>query len=446
MGKTIAIIGVNGYPALTLLPLLESDPDVDTIIGIDRTPWRGGSSKIAFFREDFFGTRMTELLKDADVVYHLAFFEDDLSDGQGSFDRTVTESNYLFTACAQNSVEKIIFLSSTAVYGLQKSPGLFVTEDVPTTSVRDGKHYHHSAVQIEAFAESFFHRYPGFTCTILRSAMPIGPNIDNTLEKSLSMKFLALPSGENRRIQFIHEDDLGQALYLAFKKDIPGVFNVAANDSVSIRWCFRKACVNVVPLPELLARKIADIGFRLRLFPFSGNWIRFLCRSIAVDSSTLQAATGWNPAYTSGNALMTYVTKIRERKKQDTLIQAILSWVIKSGKRLKPFLPVLYTFKLGKIPGIRRLVPWLNPDMNCINYLPINERLEVENNILPSQVVHDLIDCASIHVIMDKCGCRMLRDCKRYTHNVGCLFIRDCLETAPWRLSQGYKGRGPCPC
>lgn len=423
LGKTIAITGVNGYAASALLPLLESDSDVDKIIGIDITPWKGGYKKITFVCDDFRSKRMAEILKEADIVYHLAFVEDEFHDRQQALDINVNGSKNVFTACAQNNVKKVIYITSTAVYGFQNTPGLNFTEEALISSDKDKNYYHRSTAHVEAFARNFFNQYPNITFTIIRSAMMIGPNIDNILEKSLSMKLLALPSGSNRRIQFIYEDDLGKAMYLAFKKDIPGVFNAAADDTVLIRWCFKKACVNVLPLPEFLAIKIADMGFGLRVFPFSGDWVGLLCQSISVNNEKLKAATGWKPAYSSGDALMTYVTKMRDRKKQDNLIQAVLSWIIKSGKRLKPFLPVLQTFKLGKIPGIRRLVPWLNPKMNCINYLPINERLEVENKTLPSQVVHDLIDSASIHVIMDKCGCRMLRDCKHYTRDVGCLFM-----------------------
>ena len=52
MGKIIAVTGVNGYVASTLLPLLESDTEVESIIGIDVRPWRGGIKKVTFVRED----------------------------------------------------------------------------------------------------------------------------------------------------------------------------------------------------------------------------------------------------------------------------------------------------------------------------------------------------------------------------------------------------------
>jgi UDP-glucose 4-epimerase len=423
LGKTIAITGVNGYAASVLLPLLESDADVDNIIGIDIRPWKGGYKKVTFVREDIRSERMAEILKDADIVYHLAFVEDEIHKRQQFIDVNINGSKNIFAACVHNNVEKVIYLSSTVVYGFEKSQAAArFSEDDPLSSGNEKNIYRYCAAHVDACATDLFSHYPDIALTIIRSAMLIGANIDNMLEKSLSMKLLPLPSGSNH-LQFIHEDDLSKVLYLAYKKDIPGIFNAGADDTVSIRWCFKKVCVNVLPLPEFLATILTGIGFWLRVFPFSGDWLQLLSQNIYARNGTLKAATGWKPAYTSGEALMTYASKMRDRKRQDNLIQAILSWIIKSGRRLKPFLPVLETFKLGRIPGIRRLIPWLNPELNCINYLPINEGLEVENSIMPPQVVHDLIDSTSIHVIMDKCGCRMLRDCKRYTQEVGCLFM-----------------------
>lgn len=109
---------------------------------------------------------------------------------------------------------------------------------------------------------------------------------------------------------------------------------------------------------------------------------------------------------------------------QDNFLQAILSWILKSGKRLKPFQVVLYLFHLGKIPGLRKLIPWLNPQKNSFTYLPVNRSLQdTANTPMPVQVIHDFIDRATVHVIMEKCGCRMLRNCRHYPHDIGCLFM-----------------------
>lgn len=423
MGKIIAITGVNGYVASTLLPLLESDVGVERIIGIDITPWKGGFKKITFVREDIRSTRMADILKEVDIVYHLACAEDDLHDRHLVHDVNVHGSQNVFSACAHCAVKKIICVSSTSVYTLQENPSHQYAENDPISADSSNNSSTSTAVSVETVIHEFMNQHPNIVFTVLRSATVIGPNIDNMLERSLSSKLIALPDGPDRHIQFIHEDDLGKALYLAYRMDIPGIFNVAADDTVHLTWCFRAAGVNVMEIPAFLAERIADIGFRLRVYPLSKDTLHLLALPMHVRSEKLKNTTGWSPAYSSRDALMTYVNKMRTRKAQDSFIQAVLSWIIKSGKRLKPFLPVLETFRLGKIPGLRRLIPWLNPDKNCITYLPVNENIHVESDILPSHIVHDLIESSSIHVIMDKCGCRMLRNCTRYTHDIGCLFM-----------------------
>lgn len=122
---------------------------------------------------------------------------------------------------------------------------------------------------------------------------------------------------------------------------------------------------------------------------------------------------------------------------QDNFLQSILSWVLESGARLKPFQVVLYIFYLGKIPGLRKMIPWLNHKKNSITYLPVNKSLEnIVNNTMPVQVIHDFINKASTHVIMDKCGCRMLSDCKNHTHDIGCLFMGDTAQLLPHGVSR----------
>ena len=72
MGKRVAIAGVNGVFASAVLPRLQADADIEEIIGIDATPWRGGIEKLRFFRADVRCQPIVEILKGADVVYHFA--------------------------------------------------------------------------------------------------------------------------------------------------------------------------------------------------------------------------------------------------------------------------------------------------------------------------------------------------------------------------------------
>jgi UDP-glucose 4-epimerase len=127
----------------------------------------------------------------------------------------------------------------------------------------------------------------------------------------------------------------------------------------------------------------------------------------------------------------------RKRDAKDNIIQATLSWVFKSGRRIKPTMAVLNVFRLGKVPGVREMIPWMKHEKNSMTYLPINKSLgRYENRAMPAQVVHDFIDKAAIHVIMDACGCRLAGNCRHFTSSVGCLFMGDTALKMPHGVSR----------
>ena len=80
MGKTVAITGVNSYFASTVLTKLQADPQVEAIIGIDVSPWRGGFDKVTFYREDIRSDKIADLLTGVDVLYHFAFIVGEIQD------------------------------------------------------------------------------------------------------------------------------------------------------------------------------------------------------------------------------------------------------------------------------------------------------------------------------------------------------------------------------
>ncbi len=77
---TIGVTGINSYFAKTVLPKLEADPEIESIIGIDITPWKGPEKKVSFHQEDVRKREVYNILKNADMVLHLAFIVDEIRD------------------------------------------------------------------------------------------------------------------------------------------------------------------------------------------------------------------------------------------------------------------------------------------------------------------------------------------------------------------------------
>jgi len=450
MGRTIAITGINSYFASTVLPRLQADPGVERIVGIDISPWKGGFDKVAFHQEDVRSPGLTEILRGVDALYHLAFVVGEIRDKRKTSDININGSRNVFTACAQNRVKKVIYTSSMTVYGSHPNNPLGFTEESPLARNEDS-YYNTSKIEVENFVRDFFQDHPGITLTVLRAALLCGPSINNMFSRLWSMKLGSLPLGRNPYSQFIHEEDLGEVLHLALQQDLPGIYNVTADDAVPTSWCFRQAGVTTIPLPTPILKAVADLSFQLGLFPAGGGWASLGEHTIFGSSDKLKQATGWRPRYSSAETFRTFL-RARQRER-DTLKQATLSWVFRSGARIRPTMKVLHIFRLGKIPGIRSLHPWMNPKKNSMTYLPISlgpgkeaagpkqvavnqEVGESGSQILPAQIVHDFIDRAEVHVIMDTCGCRLAGGCRHFTHTVGCLFMGETALKMPHGVSR----------
>jgi len=435
MGKKVAITGVTSYFASTLLPFLQADPDVDEIIGIGRKPWPGGYDKLTYFREDIRSEKLFEIFRGVDTVYHLAFVVGEIHDKKSTLDININGSRNVFKACAENKVKKVIYTSSMTAYGSHRDNILGFTEESLLRRNEDN-YYNSSKIDVENFVTEFFSHYPDIILTVLRAGLLVGPNINNMFSDLWTMKITALPAGRTTHNQMISEQDLGEAMYLAFKKELPGIYNVAADDAVPTRSCFKAAGAVVIPLPTFLLKIIANLAFKLHLFPASEGWVSVGEYTIFCNNEKFKKAADWKPKHSSREAFEQFL-RSRKRDARDNPVQAVLSWIFKSGPRTKPTMVVLNVFRLGKIPGLRRLVPWMNPKKNSMSYLPVNVNIEgVENEVLTSKIVHDFIDEASVHVIMDKCGCRLARECKHYTPDIGCLFMGDTALKMPHGVSR----------
>jgi UDP-glucose 4-epimerase len=275
--------------------------------------------------EDVRSKKLTDILKGVDVVFHFAFVVGEIKDKQKIYDININGSRNVFEACVANNLKKVIYASSITVYGSYADTPLGLTEAHPLYPNPDS-YYNSTKVEVENFVVDYFKQHPDIVLTVLRAGLVCGPRIDNMFSKLWSMKIGSLPMGSRAYLQLIHEEDLGEAMFLAFQKDIPGVYNVAADDAVSSRWCFKKAGMFVIPLPMFLLKPLADLSFKLKLFPAGGGWAKLSEHTIFTLCDKFKNVTGWKPKYTSVETFNHYL-KARVRDEKDTAIQAFLSWV-----------------------------------------------------------------------------------------------------------------------
>ncbi|MCP4750824.1 MAG: hypothetical protein GY866_08020 [Proteobacteria bacterium] len=133
---------------------------------------------------------------------------------------------------------------------------------------------------------------------------------------------------------------------------------------------------------------------------------------------------------------------------KNTPKQAFLTWLYQTPTVSKPTFKGLNLtlFLIEKIPGLRDWIPITDPRKNNMTYLPINRNIadefpktlpvdqavgEVVNEILPPQILDDMIDKCSFHLVMDECICRIGYKCENFSSDIGCLFMGETAKKLP---------------
>ena len=310
MSPAIAVTGVNSYFAKTLLPKLEEDPDIDQIIGIDVTPWTAHYKKVRFFKEDIRSPGVAGLLKGVDTVIHLAFIVEEIHDKKKTHQINIDGSVNVFKACAANRVRKIIYTSSLAAYGAHPDNPTGITEEYPLVQNRDS-YYSSDKVAVEGEVRAFSKDHPEIMITVFRPPVILGPRVTNSLVDTWQRKVYFYLRGHDPEVQFLHEDDLGHALYLAVKRDMPGVFNITPDKDMTLRDTFRIAGLRIINIPSWLMKPLANILFALRLEPMSQGWVSLMEYPIVASNRKFTQATGWTPMFTSEEAFRHFLQSRR---------------------------------------------------------------------------------------------------------------------------------------
>ena len=110
-------------------------------------------------------------------------------------------------------------------------------------------------------------------------------------------------------LQFIHEDDVGQALFqCVVGAGPPGVYNIAGDGTVTAHDVARELGLAPIAFPlgitQQVAHAIASIPVPAFLPPVTG-WAEALSQPAIVDTTKAKRYLAWKPHYTSLQALHT---------------------------------------------------------------------------------------------------------------------------------------------
>ena len=227
---------------------------------------------LKIIKEDIRNTDLDELTYDIDYIFHLAAMGSvplSVDKPVECCDINLNATIKLLKSAVDNDVKKVVFSSSSSVYGQNRNMPLKETERPMPTSP-----YASSKASCELYLKSFYDSY-GLKYTSLRYFNVFGPRQDkNSQYAAVIPNFIGnilegkqpeiYGDGEQTR-DFVFVKDVAKANIAACKSDYNGIVNIASGEKITINQLYHvvKKTLNSDLEPKYLPERQGDIKHSL---------------------------------------------------------------------------------------------------------------------------------------------------------------------------------------
>jgi UDP-glucose 4-epimerase len=294
--EKLLITGISGGQGRLLASRVA---DAYEVIGTDAVPWEGHPKSIRVFTLDVLKKKFEDVFRQErpHAVVHLGQIRHFRSDPERRHEVNVLGTRRLLEFCAKYEVKQLVVQSSSYVYGALPENPYFLTEEAPLNSSRTYPEMR-DLVEMDTQTVAHLWKYPQMATAIVRPVNTLGTHVETSVINYLKLGYVPVILGFNPMTQFIHEEDVTEAVALALEKNLRGVFNVTGPGEVPMRVAIRETGGTPVPVPEFVARTLFGRLFQLGLFhtpPGAIDYIKYPC---TVSGKRFAEATGFKPLFT----------------------------------------------------------------------------------------------------------------------------------------------------
>lgn len=332
-GLTVAVTGPTGEIGKPFIAALERSREVAGVRGMARRafdPTAEGWRKTTYVRGDVTDRADVErLVEGADVVVHLAFVI--LQAGEATRGVNLEGSRNVFEAAVAAGAKRLVYASSVAAYGFHPDHPELLTEDMPARGTGTFP-YSAQKAEVEGVLAGAL-RGAGTEAYVFRPCIVAGPRAPLLLESLPYVRLAERTPPALRRLldrlpvmrpvlpdpgvpfQLVHHDDVATALRAAvLGRGEPGVYNLAADGSLTLSDLAEELEWYAIPLPELAVDATAEVVARLPFLPPEAAWITALRRPVLMDTAKARRTLRWRPRHDALDTLRSTVAAHRERQ------------------------------------------------------------------------------------------------------------------------------------
>jgi UDP-glucose 4-epimerase len=294
--ERLLITGITGGQGRLVAKRVAAEYEV---IGVDRTPWEGHPHEIRVHTMDLRKKKFEDIFRRErpTAVVHLAFVRHFRADPMVRHEINVAGTKRLLECCATYGVQKLIVLSSSYVYGALPENPYYMDED---TALNVSRHYPdiRDLAEVDTLCSTFLWKYPDIATAILRPVNTLGYYVHSAIGGYLKLPWVPTIMGFNPLLQFIHEEDVAEAIARTLDLGLRGVFNVTGAGAVPLKVAIQETGGTAVPMPETLARGTIERLFRLGFYHLPSAAVDFVKYPCTIDGRRFREATQFQPLFT----------------------------------------------------------------------------------------------------------------------------------------------------
>ena len=278
--------------AQALLPALCDRPGIDGVTGVALRPPRFAHTSLRTVQADYRDPAAFSVLAGHDALLHLGPGSSDVP-GSDTLDAAVRPVHKFFHAAHDAGVARLIHLSTAAVYG----HAIHASEQSPLKPL-PGFRYAAEQAHLEQLLAIDFP-----ACVRLRPHLVVGPHAHPTVRTFLRQPFYPRADEPQPLFQCVHEDDLAAAVVLSLGPAARGPYNIATEDSFSLRDAIRARHWVSFGLAPSGARRAIGIANRFLEPDIDPVWLERATHTLLVNCRRAIIELDWRRRYTALEAL-----------------------------------------------------------------------------------------------------------------------------------------------
>ena len=316
--RRIVVTGASGNVGAGVLRALAHEvPDAE-VIGVCRRPPSTGETYrgVRWFAVDLASSQaaaeLAPAMDGADVVIHLALAIRPVYDEDYLYRANVMGTRAVLEAMTAAGITQLVYASSLGIY----APGSATpVPETWSTAGQESSTYSRHKVMVESMLDRYESEHPEVvmsrfrpTVVLQREAaseirsLYVGPAIPRaafSLVRRRALPILPLPAGLS--LQFVHSDDVGDAVVRLMQQRARGSFNVAS-DALDGPALADLVGGRHVEVNGAMMRRAVTFAHRLGILAVTPGWYDVATNTPLMDTSKARRELGWNPSWSSVDA------------------------------------------------------------------------------------------------------------------------------------------------